>query len=256
MAAGTVFNGPANPGTNCRLFLSRLQAPPSTKPTPISGSIQIFSNGYLVDEIFSSLKITANKGLFASASLSSIISTINAETQYIFQITPTNKLLSTGWIKIIFPSTIKVEGGTCTGFLLSGTAGSINTNPNCVIMSGTQDTVSITNIFIGDFKSDGVSVIQITLGKVTNPSTPDPTSSFMIETYYDDFPYIVDDSSSQNLIMTPEAGLITGVSVVSSSYVTLKEQVTYTISFTATNGIIAGGYIEVILPPEIFGSYS
>jgi len=80
MAAGTVFNGPANPGTNCRLFLSRLQAPPSTKPTPISGSIQIFSNGYLVDEIFSSLKITANKGLFASASLSSIISTINAET--------------------------------------------------------------------------------------------------------------------------------------------------------------------------------
>jgi len=56
---------------------------------------------------------------------------------------------------------------------------------------------------------------------VTNPETPDPTPSFLIETYYDNQPFIVDDSTALNLIMTPIAGELKSILVTASSYNTL-----------------------------------
>ena len=66
----------------------------------------------------------------------------------------------------------------------------------------------------------------------------------------------MDDSTgiSDSLRMTPSAGLLSGASVNSSSTTTLDSGVTYTVSFTATNGLITMGHITVTLPDQITGS--
>lgn len=170
-------------------------------------------------------------------------------TSYIFSITTTNPISSSGTIKITLPTQVTVNNSTATCQSLSGTGTGTTSTPACSFPSTSTILVSALN---SSSNSIGAQTLTLTVTGLTNPSDTSQSGSFTITTYY--------TSASTGQTDTGIAAGVTAtmgtidiftVSIAASSYVVYQTGVTYTFTFNNTIPIPVGGKISVEVPTAI-----
>lgn len=221
------------------ITFSTVTAPPSTQVSPL---IYLYINRDGNTKMVSSSTIQANtNSLTFTVTPNSYL--VNQNTTYVFVITTSDALLSSGRIKIDFPSSISQAWSS----------------PSCATATGTGVAATLTctlqanTLILSSLNSTTASIpgqtITIQVSGVVNPQSVQPSSNFNVTTYYT----TTDDTS----VATGSMGSITAtastlnslsVSIVPSSYVVVASSVDYTVSFTINNPIPISGYIVLGVP--------
>lgn len=171
---------------------------------------------------------------------------VNQNTSYLFTITISDGLLSSGRLKIDFPSTIIPSWSSSSCATLSGT--NLTTTPTCSLPSSTSTILTISNLNLSS-NSIGSQTFNLTISGVTNPPSSQTSSNFNVTTYYTS----TDDSSVATGSMgavtaTPSTLISSSVTITPSSYVVMANGVTYTVGFKNNNAIPTNGYIVLGVP--------
>jgi hypothetical protein len=171
--------------------------------------------------------------------------TVNTNTSYLFNITISDGLLSSGRIKIDFPSTVSQSWTSSSCATLTGT--NLTSTPTCALASGTS-TLVISSLNLSS-NAIGAQTFTLRVNGVTNPPSTQPSGSFNVTTYYT----TTDDTS----VATGSMGAVTAtvstlnsssVVITPSSYVVQANGVNYTVSFQNNNPIPTNGYIILGIP--------
>jgi len=103
---------------------------------------------------------------------------VGAHTLYVFTIVLKDKLSSTGWMEVYFPSAI-VLPSSITSVSASGTG--IRSAPT-VTANTLENKLVVTNLASSTLIS--AQTFTLTVGLITNPGTSKPTGTFTIASYY------------------------------------------------------------------------
>jgi hypothetical protein len=170
---------------------------------------------------------------------------VNANTFYVFSIGLKDRLTSSGWLEIIFPTSVKLPS-TMTSISASGT--SIKTPT--VSINLLENKVTVTNLASSSFIP--TQTFTLTLGPITNPGTSKPTENFLIKSYYQTGnEYLVATGTIGGITPTPGILKSSDISISKSSEVVLASSVDYVISFVTTYEIPQNGKIKLEIPSDI-----
>jgi hypothetical protein len=221
------------------ITLSTITAPPSTQVTsPIYFYINRDWNTKMIGS--STIQASMNSLNFSVTPSSNLV---NQNTSYVFVVNITDPILSSGRIKINFPSTISQAWTSSVCAAVTGT--SISVTPTCTLQANT--------LILSNLNSTSASipsqVMTIQVNGVVNPSSIQTSDVFNITTYYS----TTDDTSVATGSMGPITAMPStlnslSVSIIPSSYVVQATQVDYTITFILNNPIAIGGYIVLGIP--------
>jgi hypothetical protein len=226
-------------GYSLNITFSTITAPPSTQ---VSSPILFYVNRDGNTKMVASSTIQANtNSLTFTVTPSSNL--VNQNTTYSFVITTTDAILSSGRIKIDFPSSITQAWTSSSCATVSGTG--MFATPTCTLQANT--------LILSALNSTSASIpgqtMTIQVNGVVNPPSVQPSSNFNVTTFYT----TTDDTS----VATGTMGNVTAtastlnsltVSIIPSSYTVQASSVDYTISFTINNPIPISGYILLGIP--------
>lgn len=218
---------------------STITAPPSTQ---VSSPIYFYINRDGNTKMVASNTIQANaNSLTFTVTPNSYL--VNQNTTYVFAITTTDPILSSGRIKIDFPSSITQAWTSSSCATVTGSG--MSATPTCTLQANT--------LILSSLNSTSSSIpgqtMTITVNGIVNPPSVQPSANFNVTTYYT----TTDDTS----VATGTMGNVTAtastlnsltVSIVPSSYTVQATSVGYTISFTINNAIPISGYIVLGVP--------
>jgi hypothetical protein len=221
------------------ITFSTITAPPSTQVTsPIYFYINRDGNTKMVGS--STIQASMDSLNFSVTPSSNLV---NQNTSYVFVVNINDPILSSGRIKINFPSTISQAWTNSVCATVTGT--SMSVTPTCTLQANT--------LILSNLNSTSASipsqVATIQVNGVVNPPSIQPSDVFNITTYYS----ITDDTSVAtgsmgSITATPSTLNSLSVSITPSSFVVQATQVDYTITFILNNPIAIGGYIVLGIP--------
>lgn len=229
-------------GSSLSVSFSTYTAPSSTKATqPFTFSILRDGNPKMTGT--ATLQATMSSLSFTVTPTSSVVST---NTTYVFAITLTDQLSSSGRIVITFPSTISQAWTSSSCAQLTGSG--VNAFATCV---RTGSTLTLTNLNLTTSNILTQTLTVSVLG-VINPASTQPSGTFNITTYYSS----TDDTSVSTGVMGSVTAIAaalnsTNVLITPSSYRVYDSNVAYAISFLTTNSIPVGGYVVMGVPYAI-----
>lgn len=171
--------------------------------------------------------------------------TVNQNTSYLFNITINDGLLSSGRIKIDFPSSITQSWISPSCATVSGS--SMTTSPICALASGSGSLIlSSLNLSASNI---GAQTFNVLVNGIVNPPSTQPSGNFNITTYYSSTDDTSVASGSMGAVTATASTLNSSTVVITpSSYVVMASGVTYTISFQNNNPIPTNGYIVLGIP--------
>ena len=172
------FSGSGNiaAGTQIINVIPNFQAPSSTLAT--SDFVITFYSSQGFPKMTSSQVLTAVAGT-PSGSVSPTITTVNQVTSYVFSITTTGALTSTGSFKITFPTVLSVAN-TASCAILSGT--NMATGPTCAYAS-LDNSITFTNLN-STTQDIPAQTFTLTVNGITNPSSTQTTGTFSFVSTY------------------------------------------------------------------------
>jgi hypothetical protein len=219
------------------------KAPPSTLTTGAL-TFSVLRNGYPL--MTGSTTLTATAGAL-TASVSTAVSTVWQNTSYIFSITTSNPLSSSGMIRVVLPSQVTLSTSSTSCASLSGTGTA--TQPVCSFSS--SNTILLNSINSSS-STIAAQTLTLTINGLTNPGDASASGSFSISTYYSNaLAGMTDSGSAAGITATVGTIDVATVSITPSSYVVYQTGVTYTFAFNTTYPIPIGGLISVTVPTDI-----
>jgi hypothetical protein len=240
-------NNASSAGTSLNITFSTVTAPASTQVTsPIYFYINRDGNTKMVGS--STIQANTNSLTFTVTPNSNLV---NQNTTYVFAISITDPLLSSGRIKIDFPSTISQVWTSSSCATVTGT--SMSATPTCTLQA---NTLILSNLNSTSANIPG-QVMTIQVNGVVNPPSAQPSTSFNVTTYYtttDDTS--VATGSNGSITATPSALNSLTATITPSSYVVSATQIDYIITFILNNPIAIGGYIVLGIPYGVFAIIS
>lgn len=250
--SGTTITFSQNTGTNRVFFqnsavfftMTGFTAPQSTQET---GTIQLT---ILRDGFSKMVGTTTIQAVMSTLTFNVTPSslTVNQNTSYLFSITISDGILSSGRVKIDFPSTITQAWTSSSCATVTGT--NMTTTPTCTLAEGSTSLL-LTNLNLSSSNINS-QTFTVRVSGIINPPSTQPSGNFNITTYYSS----TDDTS----VASGSMGAVTAtVSTLNSSTVTITPSssvvratgVSYTVSFQNNNPIPTNGYIILGIPDGI-----
>lgn len=216
-------------------------APPSTQATS-AFTITTMRNGFPTQTGTQTLSAIATT---LSATVNATSSVVNVNTSYTFSITISDSLTSSGKLKIIFPSSLKILVSSSSCASISGVG--LSSTPFCTF-TAIDNSITLTSINSSS-SNINAQTFNVTIQGIQNPPSTAPTSSFTISSFY--------MSTDDSLVATGIIGGITAtfaqidssnVKIITSSDIVLATSVNYSITLTIQNPIPIGGFIIVNVP--------
>ncbi|CAG9317925.1 unnamed protein product [Blepharisma stoltei] len=226
-----------------------VQNPSSTKP---SGYIimKIYTSSgsiCLSDNSATSYSVTAVAGGLSNVKITNEVSTINADTSYIFEFYGGDPIPAGGTIKITAPSQISFTNYDAKNCKSVDVNSVLAQNAQCSVTD--NQYLWVTNGFPNGYTS---GLIKFQAENIINPMLPTSSDNFLIETYTDaTFLYKIDSDSSISISATSD--YLTSVTITPKSYVT-GDITTYTFAIQTKNTIPSGGTILINFPSQIIAS--
>lgn len=225
------------------ITISNFVAPPSTLTTG-NFQFQIMSNNYPKMVSYQTIKATTGP-ITGSATMAA--TTVNAVTSFTFSIKINNPITSAGFLKMTFPTILKIANSTTCAIVTGTFMASIpfcNYNP-------VDNSITLTNLNTSTSNIPAQTFTMVVSG-ITNPPSTTATAGFTITTYYNSSSSAqVDSGTIAGVTATPATIDYTKIEVLSSSLVTSDTSVTYYLSFVVQNAIPIGGFVIVYFPTSI-----
>lgn len=174
--------------------------------------------------------------------------TVNAVTSYTFSITLSNPITSAGYLKMTFPTILKLVNST-TCAIITGTF--MATIPFC-FYNPIDNSITLTNLNTSTNNIPAQTFTMVVSG-ITNPPSTTTTAGFVITTFYNSSSSAQVDSGTIPGVTATSATIdYTKIEVLSSSLVTSDTSVTYYMSFLVQNAIPIGGFVIIYFPTTIY----
>lgn len=211
---------------------------PSTTKTSSSFKIYTYSYGYIIDSMITGLTITSETPHpLISASISSSSSFVGEYADFTFSMTPFNPFYNNGAIIITSPSEITFpQAPNCV-------VGTVISSITCSLLDDRTLKAAVT--LNSDYTG---SNFHFVVKNIQNPKTTRETSSFTLTTMIDN--YLIDSSSSEITVQATNPSQLSQLSIIPTAS-GINEITTYKVTLLNTYTIPLGGYISIILPPEI-----
>jgi len=218
--------------------VAKMKNPQTTRKSGTFAVGTYTSTGGLYDYLNAGIFVTmTTPNQLYSVTISPNSNVVSAQAELTFFIQPNNPMINNGGVQITSPPEITFPNPPeCI------TAGLITTRVYCNIISG-QLNAQVTFA-----ESSTLATFGFTLRGVTNPSSTKPTSSFIVVTTVSTN-FQIDRLSTGVTYSVSTPAVIPGVVQMANSGI--SQQTSYTFTMNLKNPVPAGGYIIVVLPPQI-----
>ena len=225
------------------ITITNFVAPPSTLTTG-NFQFQIMSNNYPKMVSYQTIKATTGP---VTGSATMAATTVNVATSYTFSVKLSNAITSAGYLKMTFPSILKLANSTTCAIITGTFMASI---PFCNY-NAIDNSITLTSLNTSTSNIPAQTFTMVVSG-ITNPPSTTTTAGFVITTYYNSSSSAeVDSGTIAGVTATPATIDHTKIEVLSSSLVTSDSSVTYYLSFVVQNAIPIGGFVIVYFPTSI-----
>lgn len=216
-----------------------INPPYSTKPVTITFTTEnlVDSVYYLIDR--GTVDIVSTPSTITEFGINVANTSINAISRNTIWLKTLNRLISTSFIMLVFPSQISLSPSTSTCTLSSYSS-------TCSITNTSTLVIDINTII------NAGSNLSVIVNGVTGPATTTPTGSIGIYSYYEDAVSLVDQLNS-GFTVTATSVPLRSVQVNSSSPV-VGALADYTVTVQNANMLPAGSVMRVKIPTTSFAT--